>query len=261
MSPRDHTEKKRNILLKDLLQSLAFHCFFVLLLMNMSSFPVRMNKPIVIDLRLEDSIAHSKKSSMAASPNVHLTQNAKGQKAVDELQTTESLPDQEKRQREQSAVSVPTYGNSIPERIGIYSQMNTDNVSKTLESSDGTRFSQDGGREVTRKGMDVAIGDESVYEGSTGSPLYLKVHFAYIKALIQRCAVYPILARKMGWEGRVTISFVISLNGNVRDIKIHKSSGKELLDKSAVSAVLMASPFPKPPVEAQLIIPVSYKFE
>ena len=89
---------------------------------------------------------------------------------------------------------------------------------------------------------------------------YLKKNFAYIRDLIQKNAAYPKLARQMGWEGRVTVSFLISSDGNTKNIRIKQSSGIEILDQSSIEAVKKASPFPKPPSEAQIIIPISYMF-
>jgi protein TonB len=87
---------------------------------------------------------------------------------------------------------------------------------------------------------------------------YLK-DFSYIKEIIKRNTVYPEIARKMVWEGKVIVSFFISSDGFVKDIKIRKSSGIEVLDRNAVETVKKASPFPRPPAAAQLTIPVSYK--
>jgi protein TonB len=67
------------------------------------------------------------------------------------------------------------------------------------------------------------------------------------------------MARQMGWEGKVKVSFIISFDGSFREIEISKSSGFEILDKNAIETVKNASPFPKLPVEAQIIIPILYK--
>ena len=67
------------------------------------------------------------------------------------------------------------------------------------------------------------------------------------------------MARKRGLEGKVVVSFIVCADGETQDITITESSGFELLDRSAVEAVRKASPFPKPPVKAALIIPVVYK--
>lgn len=87
---------------------------------------------------------------------------------------------------------------------------------------------------------------------------YIKENFSYIKNMIQKNAIYPKIARHFGWEGKVTVSFVILSNGSVKEMKIQQSSGRELLDQSALQAVRNASPFPVPPAEAQILIPIVY---
>ena len=88
---------------------------------------------------------------------------------------------------------------------------------------------------------------------------YMMNNFTYIRDMIQRKLMYPKIAREMGWEGKVAVSFFIASNGLAREIKIATSSGKESLDKNALMAVQKASPFPKPPVEAYIKIPIVYR--
>lgn len=90
---------------------------------------------------------------------------------------------------------------------------------------------------------------------------YLKSHFSYIKNMIQRNLTYPRVARKMGWEGKVTVSFVVCENGYVESIKIIETSGIRILDNNAVDTIRRVSPFPKPPVKAELIVPIVYRLE
>lgn len=87
---------------------------------------------------------------------------------------------------------------------------------------------------------------------------YLAEHFAYIRDLIRKNAAYPSMARKLGLEGRVVICFVVLTDGGVKDVRVTQSSGSSLLDSSALDAVRRASPFPRPPVEAEIVIPVAY---
>ena len=94
---------------------------------------------------------------------------------------------------------------------------------------------------------------------ATQEKQYLKEHFLYIKDSIQSNISYPRMARKMGWQGRVLVSFIICRDGSVKDIRIIKSSGVKALDKNAVKVIQKIAPFPKPPVAAELIIPVTYK--
>lgn len=48
---------------------------------------------------------------------------------------------------------------------------------------------------------------------------------------------YPLRARKKGYEGNVIIEVLVDKRGNVMDLKVFKSSGYEILDQSAMTAV------------------------
>lgn len=88
---------------------------------------------------------------------------------------------------------------------------------------------------------------------------YVKEHFLYIKESVQNQITYPPIARRMGWQGKVLVSFVICRDGSVKDIKIIESSGFKALDNNAVEVIQKTAPFPQPPVSAELIIPIVYK--
>jgi TonB family protein len=82
--------------------------------------------------------------------------------------------------------------------------------------------------------------------------------FSYIKELLQRNLKYPAVARRKGWEGKVVVEFVICLNGSVRDIRVLETSGKVLLDNSAVDVVRNTEPFPEHSKETRVVIPIVY---
>ncbi len=112
---------------------------------------------------------------------------------------------------------------------------------------------QEGSGGGTGKGHGTGSGD--------GNPLveqYLAKHFAYIRDLIMKHLKYPQIAKKMGWKGKVVVSFLIKENGNVENSKILTSSGYEVLDRNVMETIHEVQPFPKPPVRAELIIPVVY---
>jgi len=124
--------------------------------------------------------------------------------------------------------------------------------------------------EYTSQGSDSDAGFQKAsslgQSGGTGvdsvSPArsrYIKAHFSYIKDLIHKHLVYPAQAKKMGWEGKVITSFIVSSKGYAKEVTISKSSGHEILDDSAIRAIKEASPFPIPPVEARIIIPIVYR--
>jgi len=83
--------------------------------------------------------------------------------------------------------------------------------------------------------------------------------FAWIRDAIQGAIAYPATARRMGWEGKVVVSFQILPDGSVRDVRVVQGSGHAALDRGAVDAVRNASPFPRSPVEAKVITPGVYR--
>ncbi len=66
---------------------------------------------------------------------------------------------------------------------------------------------------------------------------------------------YPAIARRRGYEGRVLLSAMISIDGNVVGVKVKETSGHLVLDRAAMKAVeswkfeparRMGSPVPMP---------------
>ena len=83
--------------------------------------------------------------------------------------------------------------------------------------------------------------------------------FTWIRDAIQHAIAYPATARKMGWEGKVVVAFHLLSDGSVRDVRVVQGSGYAALDRGAIDAVRNASPFPRSPVEAEVITPVVYR--
>jgi len=81
----------------------------------------------------------------------------------------------------------------------------------------------------------------------------------WIRDAIQHAIAYPATARRMGWEGKVVVAFRLLSDGSVRDVRVVQGSGHAALDRGAIDAVRNASPFPRSPVEAEVITPVVYR--
>ena len=54
---------------------------------------------------------------------------------------------------------------------------------------------------------------------------------------IQNRIIYPQLAVRRGWQGRVSIAIEVSAAGQAKDIQVTHSSGFQLLDKTAINAI------------------------
>ena len=109
-------------------------------------------------------------------------------------------------------------------------------------------------------GQDSVTGAPGSSHGTSGAgPGAPAADFAWIRDAIQGAIAYPPTARRMGWEGKVVVSFQLLSDGSVRDVRIVQGSGHAALDRGAVDAVRNASPFPRSPVAAEVITPVVYR--
>jgi protein TonB len=104
----------------------------------------------------------------------------------------------------------------------------------------------------------VASGGDS---GEAIKENYIAAQFVSIRDRILRSLVYPLVARRMGWAGRVKVAFTVLEDGNVEDISVIESSGFTVLDKNAIETIKKCCPLPKPPMKVALIMPVVYRLE
>lgn len=84
-------------------------------------------------------------------------------------------------------------------------------------------------------------------------------YFGFITALVQKAAVYPRQARRMGWQGTVTVSFFIRTDGSIHDAAVLSGSGHGVLDASALKAVRGLGRLPRPPEAVELRLPVAFR--
>ncbi|MCK9294616.1 MAG: TonB family protein [Desulfobulbaceae bacterium] len=90
---------------------------------------------------------------------------------------------------------------------------------------------------------------------------YLRQNFDHIRSLIMRNLSFPAGARKLGWTGKMRVSFIIREDGGVEGITIVSGSGHEVLDMNVITAIRRTAPFPQPPVKAQFILPIAYSLK
>ena len=119
----------------------------------------------------------------------------------------------------------------------------------------------------TEEGNITGIGDSGVSDAgssdnikpgiSTGQQ-YVDNNFYYVKDLITSNLVYPMLARRMKWQGTVVVSFVVLEDGTVKNIRVVNSSGHSVLDKNVIATIEQVQPFSAPPALAEFTMPIKY---
>ncbi len=94
--------------------------------------------------------------------------------------------------------------------------------------------------------------------GNHGKGSGMRYDFNYVRQRILRNLRFPEIARKMGLSGKIVVSFVLKTDGQVERITVVSSSGHKLLDNTVVSTIRRVAPFPRPPVSAQLMLPIVF---
>lgn len=108
------------------------------------------------------------------------------------------------------------------------------------------------------------ISEVSPHSASEMPPV-ADIHPSYldkVRSQVQSALRYPGMARKMGLEGEAMVEFEIDHKGMVdaSKIQLKRSSGKAVLDHSAIQAVMDAMPFDVPITKTLTIaIPISFK--
>ncbi|MBA3036510.1 MAG: energy transducer TonB [Desulfobacterium sp.] len=76
-----------------------------------------------------------------------------------------------------------------------------------------------------------------------------KSYLEMVVMKIESAKRYPESARSLQQQGRVTVSFVVTLAGEVKEVQIATPCRHEVLNEAAVKAVQTAAPFPRPPLK------------
>ena len=256
---------------KALQLSFIIHVFVLMIIIGISNSIAPVNKLLVIDFSIEESDNITKNIIQKSSPALK-KQKAVTSKTVDSkpsLQNNQMPKMEQKKEKAQDktpALSSPIISETkvpvVASNRTTSEERNQDNSDIQKKTGESTQ-SQTSGYTKHQFNTDIRVVSDSGTASSHENinMQYLKKNFSYIRDLIQKKIVYPRIARQMGWEGKVKVVFTISSDGRVKDIKIAQTSGIEILDRNALTTVKKASPFPKPPAEAQLIIPIVYRLD
>jgi len=260
------------------LMSLAVHMFVLSLVIAFGKVSSDAQKIVVIDLTLLDHV-----TADAGTPGHNSVEKAHGLQTKPLREVSKEVKAVIEQEREERKEEVKEIREKIPadddeilaqEQVppveAVYIEQESEQVSvgrdhvsnersgTFLAGAQGIAGGGPGAGDIpgTNQGKNPGGGADAVDGVMKG---YLRSHLSYIKEMIQKNIAYPNIARRNGWTGKVTVSFIIAYNGRVRDLEVVRRSGFDCLDRNAVEAVKRSSPFPRPPLEARIIIPILYK--
>lgn len=210
-------------------------------------------RPLLIDFSIEESIeAPEEKVKRLASP----TRSERVRKEEKRIEP-QTIKEETKREAGESHVTEA----SIEEQAPLPTQNVASSSGEDGKEPKSSISEARGGTSESNRTVENATSLGTIDSTEKARQRYLKEHFTYIRDIITRNISYPFMARKMGWSGKVTVSFVITEDGSVRDVKIIESSGFDVLDRNALDTIRKVSPFPRPPVEAEVIVPIVYRLK
>ncbi len=115
----------------------------------------------------------------------------------------------------------------------------------------------------TVKGKTKGVGKEVTFSTprlqEDYGEIYRKLNLSKIRKLVQESLSYPYVARRMGWEGKVSVEVVLTPEG-CKEVSLKKVTGYKILDRNALETVKkLCGKFPKPEREVVLLIPIVYR--
>ncbi|OPY80306.1 MAG: transport protein TonB [Syntrophorhabdus sp. PtaU1.Bin058] len=122
----------------------------------------------------------------------------------------------------------------------------------------GTQGGQSSGRGMAGAGVPGGGWGRTLDYGRGGQA---ERNFAFIRENIMKNITYPERARRMGWEGKVLLSFVVLESGKVQELKVLNSSGFRALDDNAKEAVTKTTFSQKIPYRMVVVLPIEYRLE
>jgi protein TonB len=80
---------------------------------------------------------------------------------------------------------------------------------------------------------------------------------AAVRRRIEARKIYPRIAVRNGWQGRVLVEMHLEGDGRLAAVRLLEGSGYAVLDEATITAVRSASPYP--PVARVLTVPIEYR--
>lgn len=221
--------------------SCIIHFMLILLLgLLIGNLPARQSPEeyIVVDLSL---VSGSESGTGGAA--IHSEEKAAG------LHATPGISSQASNQ---SLASEPMRNFSTDElQTTNLPQAGSDNAGKTMAATVGGNaagISMGNGTAISAgpgTGRKTGSGSGSGISSGSGEGTAPNIDGAILAFLaeVEKHKEYPYIARKRGYEGVVTVFVELSAGGELRQVRVEKSSGFSLLDEAAAAVVRRVSPF------------------
>lgn len=245
--------------LKSFALSLALHAGVVGGGMTMLSFMANSSEAVVIDLSITDTVAASgAETASTVEKTVQKPDRPEPSRPIPAVKPVKqaAAPEPVTEKQTQPEPSVAAATESLSDKAAAKDSATDSGLRQSAATGSGKAGTGGGGGQGSaghgRNQGNSPTGDEQLQQ------IYTKEHFSYIKRIISERIRYPRAARVSRQQGTVLVMFTINRDGHISGLQVADSSGSSLLDQNAMEAVKDAAPFPRPPVVAQLKVPIVY---
>lgn len=238
--------------------SFFLHFLFFMAYILLFGQALKYKKVVEIDLSLQSQELQNYTEAPHKEDKKHRSEEKHSERSIHREVKEQAVQKNQKAKESQVQNSEvqETPKESGQESKGFESEETHNHVGEGLSKTGGLSSDQD-----TTKGQESTSTNRGK-DAKEEREAYLREKLSVISSIVQKHISYPLIARKMGWEGRVVVCFLLRSDGRVENVHVEKSSGYEILDKNAVSTVQKVSGlFPKPPVDVLVRLPINYKLE
>ncbi|ADO44647.1 TonB family protein [Hydrogenobacter thermophilus TK-6] len=242
--------------------SFLLHFLFFMAYILLFGEALKYKKVVEIDLSLQSQELQNYTEAPHKEDKKHRSEEKHSERSIHREVKEQAVQKNQKAKesRVQNSQMQETPKESGQESKGLESKETHNHVGEGLSKTGG--LSSEQGTTKGQESTSTNRGKDAKEEREASPEAYLREKLSVISSIVQKHISYPLIARKMGWEGRVVVCFLLRSDGRVENVHVEKSSGYEILDKSAVSTVQKVSGlFPKPPVDVLVRLPINYKLE
>lgn len=249
--------------------SFAIHAVITLAIAVFGGRMIQERRPVVIDFSIEDSAPAGNPAPVAeASPRLRMaSREVAPQPVIPEPVRPEPVHGKIVTERAVEAAPIPDATSKPVEKVFAEVRRAEETRAVSTPASQPTPVQSApelasparNAPEMASPAASAVGGGSGTGSGESSRAAYIKHNFSNIKDMVQKRITYPVMARRMGWEGKVVVAFLVRADGGAENIRVVESAGYEALNKNTVEAVRQAVPFPKPPVEAEIILPIVYR--
>jgi protein TonB len=235
------------------LLSLAFHALIIALCFPMLVDRKFAHRAIPIDFTL---VREEKRQEVAADGPVHVSRPAaaRAKGATKEPQQTHNprvAPSESPRLAASGASAVGTVSTGQVETggpVAVAAAPSGEGERRLDAGPGGARLARIEGPGATG----APAGGQDAWRDAIRSEL---------RRTVEKNKVYPDRAKRMNWQGKVDLSFRVFEDGTIRDVRVAKSSGFQVLDDAARDLLKKLRLSYRPVEKMQLELAVEYRLQ